>query len=135
MDLLCQNSALFLQQPHPEELPCEGEVNSENLLRQAMRNSGIVIERVAVEEVQTPEEPVAAAPEDLENKGVEVEEEPCGEQCVKLEHAESVRLYSISRLIFEPSLSVFGCGQCCCPHMSLLCLWLCVSYWSYSVQV
>ncbi|XP_031981646.1 transcription factor E4F1 isoform X2 [Corvus moneduloides] len=74
---------------HPEELPCEGEVNSENLLRQAMRNSGIVIERVAVEEVQKPDEPVAAAPEELENKGVEVEEEPCGEQCVKLEQAES----------------------------------------------
>ncbi|NXT98106.1 E4F1 factor, partial [Buphagus erythrorhynchus] len=67
-------------QPHPEELPCEGEVNSENLLRQAMRNSGIVIERVAVEEVQKPDEPVAAAPEELENKGMEVEEEPCGEQ-------------------------------------------------------
>ncbi|NWT72493.1 E4F1 factor, partial [Prunella himalayana] len=58
-------------QSHPEELPCEGEVNSENLLRQAMRNSGIVIERVAVEEVQKPDEPVAAAPEELENKGVE----------------------------------------------------------------
>ncbi|XP_018863827.1 transcription factor E4F1 isoform X3 [Parus major] len=76
-------------QPHPEELPCEGEVNSENLLRQAMRNSGIVIERVAVEEVQKPDEPAAAAPEELENKGVEVEEEPCGEQCAKLEGAES----------------------------------------------
>uniref|UniRef100_A0A8C9MQ87 Transcription factor E4F1 n=1 Tax=Serinus canaria TaxID=9135 RepID=A0A8C9MQ87_SERCA len=80
---------LEADQPHPEELPCEGEVNSENLLRQAMRNSGIVIERVAVEEVQKPDEPAAAAPEELENKGVEVEEEPCGEQCAKLEGAES----------------------------------------------
>ncbi|NXM30979.1 E4F1 factor, partial [Oxyruncus cristatus] len=71
---------------HPEELPCEGEVNSENLLRQAMRNSGIVIERVAVEEVQKPDEPAGAAPE-LEV--VEVEEEPCGEQCVKLEEAQT----------------------------------------------
>uniref|UniRef100_A0A803W040 Transcription factor E4F1 n=1 Tax=Ficedula albicollis TaxID=59894 RepID=A0A803W040_FICAL len=59
-------------QPHPEELPCEGDVNSENLLRQAMRNSGIVIERVAVEEVQKLDEPAAAAPEELENKGVEI---------------------------------------------------------------
>ncbi|NXK35591.1 E4F1 factor, partial [Piprites chloris] len=73
-------------QLHPEELPCEGEVSSENLLRQAMRNSGIVIERVAVEEVQKPDEPAGAAPE-LEV--VEVEEEPCGEQCVKLEEAET----------------------------------------------
>ncbi|XP_030814292.1 transcription factor E4F1 isoform X2 [Camarhynchus parvulus] len=72
-------------QPHPEELPCEGEVNSENLLRQAMRNSGIVIERVALEEVQKPDEPVAAAPEELENKGMEVDEEPC----VKVEGVES----------------------------------------------
>lgn len=94
------NFSLFLQQSHPEELPCEGEVNSENLLRQAMRNSGIVIERVAVEEVQKPDEPVAAAPEELENKGAEVEEEPCEEQCVKLEQAESVCLCSINRLSF-----------------------------------
>ncbi|NWY31942.1 E4F1 factor, partial [Pheucticus melanocephalus] len=69
---------------HP---PCvlHKELNSENLLRQAMRNSGIVIERVALEEVQKPDEPVAAAPEELENKGLEVEEEPR----VKLEGAES----------------------------------------------
>ncbi|NXF72199.1 E4F1 factor, partial [Sclerurus mexicanus] len=72
---------------HPEELPCEGEVNSENLLRQAMRNSGIVIERIAVEEVQKPDEPATAAPEELQV--VEVEEEPCGEQCVKLEEPET----------------------------------------------
>ncbi|NWI89685.1 E4F1 factor, partial [Pitta sordida] len=71
----------------PEELPCEGEVSSENLLRQAMRNSGIVIERVAVEEVQKPDEAASAAPEELEM--VEVEEEPCGEQCVKLDQVET----------------------------------------------
>uniref|UniRef100_A0A8C3QQ36 Transcription factor E4F1 n=1 Tax=Cyanoderma ruficeps TaxID=181631 RepID=A0A8C3QQ36_9PASS len=75
--------------PHPEELPCEGEVNSENLLRQAMRNSGIVIERVAVEEVQKADEPVEAAPEELEDKGVDMEKEPFGEECAKLEGAET----------------------------------------------
>uniref|UniRef100_A0A8B9R1Y4 Transcription factor E4F1 n=1 Tax=Anas platyrhynchos TaxID=8839 RepID=A0A8B9R1Y4_ANAPL len=75
----------FLQQPHPEELPCEGEPNSENLLRQAMRNSGIVIERVAVEEVQKPDEPAVPAAEELENEVVEAEEEPCAEQCVEIE--------------------------------------------------
>nr|XP_054499341.1 transcription factor E4F1 isoform X1 [Agelaius phoeniceus] len=80
---------LEADQPHPEELPCVGEVNSENLLRQAMRNSGIVIERVPLEEVQKLDEPVAAAPEELQNKGVEVEEEPCVEQSVKVEGAEA----------------------------------------------
>ncbi|NWX18706.1 E4F1 factor, partial [Aegotheles bennettii] len=70
-------------QSQPEELPCEGEVSSENLLRQAMRNSGIVIERVAMEEVQKPEETAVAATEELENEAVEAEEEPCGEQCVE----------------------------------------------------
>ncbi|KFV72491.1 Transcription factor E4F1, partial [Struthio camelus australis] len=69
--------------PHPEELPCEGEVNSENLLRQAMRNSGIVIERVAVEEMQKPDEPAVAATEELDNEVMEAEEEPCGEQYIE----------------------------------------------------
>ncbi|RLV91754.1 hypothetical protein DV515_00014034 [Chloebia gouldiae] len=93
-------------QSHPEELPCEGEVNSENLLRQAMRNSGIVIERVAVEEVQKPDEPAAAAPEELESKGVEVQEEPCGEQCAKLEGAESQ----------TPAERTNGYKRYICPH-------------------
>lgn len=104
---------LFLQQSHPEELPCEGEVNSENLLRQAMRNSGIVIERVAMEEMQKPDEPAVAATEELENEVVEVEEESCGEQCVEVEQVESVCLYSINRLIFKSSLPALGCGQPC----------------------
>ncbi|NWS77801.1 E4F1 factor, partial [Crotophaga sulcirostris] len=75
--------SLDQDQPHPEELPCEGEANSENLLRQAMRNSGIVIERVAMEEMPKPVEPAAPAAEELENEVVEAEEEPCGEQCVE----------------------------------------------------
>ncbi|KAM9222828.1 transcription factor E4F1 isoform 2-T2 [Leptosomus discolor] len=77
------------QDSHPEELPCEGEVNSENLLRQAMRNSGIVIERVAVEELQKPDQPAGAAAEELDSAAVEAEEEACGEQCVEVEQAES----------------------------------------------
>ncbi|KAM6054913.1 transcription factor E4F1 isoform 1-T1 [Chlamydotis macqueenii] len=81
--------SLDQDQPHPEELPCEGEANSDNLLRQAMRNSGIVIERVAMEEMQKPDEPAVAATEELENEVVEAEEEPCGEQCVEVEQAES----------------------------------------------
>ncbi|XP_060028536.1 transcription factor E4F1 isoform X8 [Erinaceus europaeus] len=35
--------------PDPEELPCSGEGSRENLLRQAMRNSGIVLERAGEE--------------------------------------------------------------------------------------
>ncbi|NXF01114.1 E4F1 factor, partial [Smithornis capensis] len=81
-------------QSHPEELPCEGEVNSENLLRQAMRNSGIVIERVAVEEVQKPDEAASAAPEELEV--VAVEEEPCGEQCAPAERTNGYKQYICS---------------------------------------
>uniref|UniRef100_A0A663LPR1 Transcription factor E4F1 n=1 Tax=Athene cunicularia TaxID=194338 RepID=A0A663LPR1_ATHCN len=75
------------------ELLCEGEVNSENLLRQAMRNSGIVIERVAVEEMQKPDEPAGAATEELENEVVKAKEEPCGEQCIEVEQVESVCFY------------------------------------------
>lgn len=97
----------FLQQSHPEELPCEGEATSENLLREAMRNSGIVIERVAVEEMQKPDtEPAVAAAEGLQNEVVEAEEEPCGEQCVEVEQAEAVCLYSIDSLCNVP-----------CPHL------------------
>ncbi|NWX45779.1 E4F1 factor, partial [Steatornis caripensis] len=75
--------SLDQEQPHPEELPCEGEGNSENLLRQAVRNSGIVIERVAMEEMPKPDQPAVAATEELENEVVEAEEEPCGEQRVE----------------------------------------------------
>ncbi|XP_010141763.1 PREDICTED: transcription factor E4F1, partial [Buceros rhinoceros silvestris] len=90
---------------HPEELPCEGEVNSENLLRQAMRNSGIVIERVTVEEAQKPEELPVVAVEELEQEVVEAEEEPCGEQCVEVEQVESVcSKRRLSTRVRSPSL-------------------------------
>ncbi|KAM9599028.1 transcription factor E4F1 isoform 12-T12 [Morphnus guianensis] len=81
--------SLDQDQSHPEELPCEGEVNSENLLRQAMRNSGIVIERVAMEEMQKLDDPAVAATEEIENEVVEAEEELCEEQCVEVEQVES----------------------------------------------
>ena len=41
---------LCLQSPGPEDLPSSGEGSRENLLHQAMQNSGIVLERVAGEE-------------------------------------------------------------------------------------
>uniref|UniRef100_A0A8C5UGH3 Transcription factor E4F1 n=1 Tax=Malurus cyaneus samueli TaxID=2593467 RepID=A0A8C5UGH3_9PASS len=101
---------------HPEELPCEGEVNSENLLRQAMRNSGIVIERVAVEEVQKQDEPAAAAPEELESKGVEVEEEPtngykrfiCSHCNEVFNEAAALEAHSRSHTEYKP----FKCEEC-----------------------
>ncbi|XP_046298830.1 transcription factor E4F1 isoform X3 [Marmota monax] len=42
--------ALAPEPPAPEELPCSREGSRENLLHQAMQNSGIVLERVAGEE-------------------------------------------------------------------------------------
>ncbi|NXJ60930.1 E4F1 factor, partial [Rostratula benghalensis] len=75
--------SLDQDQSHPAELPCEGEVNSENLLRQAMRNSGIVIERVAMEEMQKPDEPPVTTAQELGNEVVDAKEESCGEQCVE----------------------------------------------------
>lgn len=75
-------------------------MNSENLLRQAMRNSGIVIERVTMEEMQMPDEPAVAATEEIENEVVEAEEELCEEQCVEVEQVELVCLYSINRFNF-----------------------------------
>ncbi|XP_048189279.1 transcription factor E4F1 isoform X1 [Perognathus longimembris pacificus] len=42
--------ALAPEPPVPAELPCSGEGGRENLLHQAMQNSGIVLERVAGEE-------------------------------------------------------------------------------------
>ncbi|XP_008049508.1 transcription factor E4F1 isoform X2 [Carlito syrichta] len=42
--------ALAPEPPVPEDLPCPGEGSRENLLHQAMQNSGIVLERVTGEE-------------------------------------------------------------------------------------
>ncbi|XP_062444488.1 transcription factor E4F1 isoform X2 [Rhea pennata] len=92
---------------HPEEQPCEGEANSENLLRQAMRNSGIVMERVTMEEMQKPDEPPVAATEELENEVIEAEEEPCVEQCVEIEPPESTDTERTN-----------GCKSYICPHCS-----------------
>ncbi|XP_058565920.1 transcription factor E4F1 isoform X4 [Neofelis nebulosa] len=58
--------ALAPEPPGSEELPCSGEGGRENLLHQAMQNSGIVLERVTGEEgalEQAP--PVAPSPQPL----------------------------------------------------------------------
>lgn len=57
---------LCLQSPGPEDLPSSGEGSRENLLHQAMQNSGIVLERVAGEEgALEPAPPTASSPQPL----------------------------------------------------------------------
>ncbi|XP_029142256.1 transcription factor E4F1 [Protobothrops mucrosquamatus] len=68
-----------------EELSPDQEDN-ENLLREAMRNSGIVIERVSIEEGAKSNENGIAAAADLTNKE---EEKLCEEQYVEIEHIEA----------------------------------------------
>ncbi|XP_058426270.1 transcription factor E4F1 isoform X2 [Diceros bicornis minor] len=58
--------ALAPEPPGPEELPCSSEGSRENLLHQAMQNSGIVLERVAGEEgALEPAPPAASSPQPL----------------------------------------------------------------------
>uniref|UniRef100_F1RFA4 Transcription factor E4F1 n=1 Tax=Sus scrofa TaxID=9823 RepID=F1RFA4_PIG len=58
--------ALAPESPGPEDLPSSGEGSRENLLHQAMQNSGIVLERVAGEEgALEPAPPTASSPQPL----------------------------------------------------------------------
>ncbi|XP_038182877.1 transcription factor E4F1 isoform X2 [Arvicola amphibius] len=58
--------ALAPEPPDPEELPCSSENSRENLLHQAMQNSGIVLERVAGEEsTLEPAPPSESSPQSL----------------------------------------------------------------------
>ncbi|KAK2507513.1 hypothetical protein MC885_021889 [Smutsia gigantea] len=58
--------ALAPEPPGPEELPCPSEGSRENLLRQAMQNSGIVLERVTGEEgALEPAPPTSSSPQPL----------------------------------------------------------------------
>ncbi|XP_061456110.1 transcription factor E4F1 isoform X2 [Rhineura floridana] len=81
---------LLGQEPsNPEDLPHDGD-NNENLLREAMRNSGIVIERAPVEEGNKSDEAGAAAvEEDLKNREAEVPEKLGEEQYVEIEQVET----------------------------------------------
>ncbi|XP_004750741.1 transcription factor E4F1 isoform X2 [Mustela putorius furo] len=57
---------LAAEPPGPEELPCSSESGRENLLHQAMQNSGIVLERVTGEEgALEPAPPAAPSPQAL----------------------------------------------------------------------
>ncbi|XP_053131653.1 transcription factor E4F1 [Hemicordylus capensis] len=89
-----------LEPSHSEELLPDGDDN-ENLLREAMRNSGIVIERVSMEEEEEAKldeaDVAAAATESVKSDEAEAPEKLCEEQVVEteqepvegLEHAES----------------------------------------------
>nr|XP_048292229.1 transcription factor E4F1 isoform X3 [Myodes glareolus] len=58
--------ALAPEPPDPEELPCSSESSRENLLHQAMQNSGIVLERVPGEEsTLEPATPSESSPQSL----------------------------------------------------------------------
>uniref|UniRef100_A0A8C3X435 Transcription factor E4F1 n=1 Tax=Catagonus wagneri TaxID=51154 RepID=A0A8C3X435_9CETA len=58
--------ALAPESPGPEDLPCSGEGGRENLLHQAMQNSGIVLERGAGEEgALEPAPPTVSGPQPL----------------------------------------------------------------------
>ncbi|XP_032957134.1 transcription factor E4F1 isoform X3 [Rhinolophus ferrumequinum] len=58
--------ALAPEPPGPEELACSSEDGRENLLHQAMQNSGIVLERVSGEEgTLEPAPPAASSPQPL----------------------------------------------------------------------
>ncbi|GAB1300665.1 Transcription factor E4F1 [Apodemus speciosus] len=58
--------ALTPESPESEELPCSSEDSRENLLHQAMQNSGIVLERVAGEEsTLEPAPPSGSSPQSL----------------------------------------------------------------------
>lgn len=62
-----------LKPPAPEELPCPREGGRENLLHQAMQNSGIVLERVAGEEGALEAAPASgSSPQPLGDKSPEL---------------------------------------------------------------
>ncbi|XP_030069481.1 transcription factor E4F1 isoform X2 [Microcaecilia unicolor] len=65
------------------ELQAEVELN-ENLLRQAMKNSGIVIETVTMEDLQKCEDSCFTASEEVENQDVEAEGTSCTEMDLEL---------------------------------------------------
>ncbi|KAL8174967.1 UNVERIFIED_CONTAM: Transcription factor e4f1 [Gekko kuhli] len=77
-------TALDQESSSPTELAPEGDEN-ENLLREAMRNSGIVIERVSLEEGAKSDGGTdgAATPEESESKEADSPEKLCEEQCAE----------------------------------------------------
>ncbi|XP_062999228.1 transcription factor E4F1 isoform X2 [Elgaria multicarinata webbii] len=90
---ISEAKSLDQESSNPEELSPDGDDN-ENLLREAMRNSGIVIERVSMEEeAKSNGADADPAAEELKSEELEASEKPCGEQCgeqyVEIEQVET----------------------------------------------
>lgn len=82
-----------LQPPGPEELPCSSEDSRENLLHQAMQNSGIVLERVAGEEgTLEPAPPATSSPQPLGDGPPEL-------PLLEVEQVETVGVYTAGVLL------------------------------------
>lgn len=81
------------QPPGPEELPCSSEDSRENLLHQAMQNSGIVLERVAGEEgTLEPAPPATSSPQTLGDGPPEL-------PLLEVEQVETVGVYTAGVLL------------------------------------
>ncbi|KAJ7306065.1 hypothetical protein JRQ81_010431 [Phrynocephalus forsythii] len=101
--------ALAPEPPHAEELPPDPD-DSENLLREAMRNSGIVIERVSMEEGPKSDDGGAAAvlAEERESERAETAQKLQGEdQYVEVEQVETTELEAANE-----------CKHHMCPYCS-----------------
>ncbi|XP_038618174.1 transcription factor E4F1 [Tachyglossus aculeatus] len=92
--------AFGTQATGPEEAAPEGPVSSESLLRQAMRNSGLVIERVGLDEATKPFAPCVGATEELAGGDVE------GEEFVDVEQVETIQPELVN------GLKCFSCPHC-----------------------
>ncbi|XP_067912081.1 transcription factor E4F1 [Heterodontus francisci] len=92
------------QSPASIELPPEGETGNENLICQAMRNSGIVIETVTIGNSQksTEASPLAA------EGGIEIEEDVIDDDCNEMEDDDDM----------TTSKSESNCKNFKCPHCS-----------------
>lgn len=110
-----QVGTVCLQPPGPEELPCSSESGRENLLHQAMQNSGIVLERVTGEEgALEPAPPAAPSPQALGDGTPEL-------PLLEVEPVETVGACAAGVLQWglDPSYRVTGSAQrlppCCVP--------------------
>ncbi|XP_043834684.1 transcription factor E4F1 isoform X3 [Dromiciops gliroides] len=84
-----------------EKVPSQGEVSSENLLRQAMQNSGLVIERVAVEEGPVPAEPCVGNAQEPGPEGVRTEQ-----------HFVAVEEVQTADPVPQSGYTQYSCPQC-----------------------
>ncbi|XP_054850643.1 transcription factor E4F1 [Eublepharis macularius] len=98
----------------PEELPPERE-DDENLLREAMRNSGIVIEHISAEEgTKSDGADRAATPEELKSQEVDAPEKLCEDQ-----YAEQVETLDTEMTDESKHLACPYCSKAFHEHRAL----------------